>query len=356
MSRGEASSKQATEQKSLNRLGMRLLDDLGPLLALFAVIALFGWLDYRKPGFDSFLTVDNMRMLIMQTSTVAVAALGMTIIIISGGIDLSAGTAISLCSVLLALGLVKNWSPLAALTLCIAAGGVLGAMNGALISYLRIPAFIATLGTMTAYLGIAKIFADETTVRPRIEQIPVWLGELVSPSPSWNKDNAFFSSLKDMLFNHPLGVWCALGLAAATHILLCYTVFGRHIFAMGSNESTARLCGIPVNRTRVMIYALAGLLVGVAGVMQFGRLSAGSPKDGVGMELRIIAAVVIGGASLSGGRGTVVGTLTGAAIMNVIVSGCTTLGLSNSIQDIVIGSIIIGAVTLDQWRQRTMDH
>lgn len=332
------------------------LDGLGPLLALFGVILLFAILDHRKEGFDTFFTVANMRMLIVQTVTVAVAALGMTLIIISGGIDLSAGTSVALCSVVLALGLKQNWSPALAVAACITMGGVLGAVNGLLISGLSIPPFIATLGTMTAFLGVAKILAEETTVRPRIEQIPSWLEDLVSPTAPWRTGDKWSDAAPDLLFNHPVGVWVGIILAVAMMVVLRYTVLGRHIFAMGSNEATARLCGVPVRRTRVVIYALAGLLVGAAGVLQFARLSAGSPKDGVGMELRIIAAVVIGGASLNGGRGTILGTLTGAAIMNVIVSGCTTLNLSNSIQDIVIGSIIVGAVTLDQWRQRRSEQ
>src|SRR4029077_13039164 len=129
---------------------------------------------------------------------------------------------------------------------------------------------------------------------------------------------------------------------------------GRYVYALGSNEATARLCGINVWFNKISLYSLAGFFVGVAGMYQFSRLSSGNPTSGIGMELRIIAAVVIGGGSLSGGRGTVLGTLTGAAIMAVIASGCTQLGLNNPIQDIILGVIIIVAVTLDQLRQRQL--
>jgi ribose/xylose/arabinose/galactoside ABC-type transport system permease subunit len=146
-------------------------------------------------------------------------------------------------------------------------------------------------------------------------------------------------------------VWLALALTIVTGCFLRYTVFGRHVFAVGSNEATARLCGVSVFWTKVSVYTLAGLFVGIAGVYQFAKLKSGDPTVGTGKELRIIAAVVIGGGSLSGGRGSVVGTLAGAAMMSVIESGCTMLGLSNPIQDIIIGAIVIGAVTLDHFRQ-----
>jgi ribose/xylose/arabinose/galactoside ABC-type transport system permease subunit len=135
-------------------------------------------------------------------------------------------------------------------------------------------------------------------------------------------------------------------------LVLRYTVFGRHVFALGSNEQTARLCGLNVPALKVAVYTLSGLFVGLAGVYQFAKLKVGNPTSGLGMELKIIAAVVIGGASLSGGRGTVLGTLTGALLMQTIASGCTQLGLSNPVQDIILGIIIVAAVTVDQIRQR----
>jgi ribose/xylose/arabinose/galactoside ABC-type transport system permease subunit len=143
-------------------------------------------------------------------------------------------------------------------------------------------------------------------------------------------------------------------LALVVSAVLRYTVFGRHLFAIGSNESTARLCGINVPATRVAVYTLAGLFVGVAGVFQFSRLTVGDPTSGTGKELPIIAAVVIGGGSLSGGRGSILGTLTGALIMQVISSGCTALKQPNSTQEMILGAIIVAAVTVDQVRQRRL--
>jgi len=321
----------------LNLLG----STLGPFLALALVFAFFAAADKFKNERGNFLSARNLQTILAQTAMVAVAALGMTVIIISGGIDLSAGTALALAATVLAWCL-KNDTPY---TLAIAAGlgtGCLtGLVNGILVSSLRVVPFIVTLGTMTIYLGIAKFIAKETTIRPEVSrQVPVWLQDLLSIQ-------------RDTLWlGLPSGVWLTLLLAGLLSVVLRQTVFGRHVYALGSNESTARLCGINVWANKIALYALAGFFVGVAGMLQFSRLSSGNPTSGTGMELRIIAAVVIGGASLSGGRGTVLGTLTGAAIMEVIRSGCTQLGYDNPVQDIILGVIIVAAVTLDQIRQR----
>lgn len=323
----------------LNLLG----SSLGPFLALALVIGFFAVADalQKEPG--NFLSVRNLRTISAQTATVAVAALGMTVIIIAGGIDLSAGTAVALSATVLAWCL-KNDAPQAlAIISGLGAGCMAGLINGVLISSLRVVPFIVTLGTMTIYLGIGKIIAKETTVRPEVaRQVPVWLQELLSTQ-------------KDALWlGLPSGVWMTLLLATLLAVILRQTVFGRHVYVLGSNESTARLCGINVWADKIALYTLAGFFVGVAGMYQFSRLSSGNPTSGTGMELRIIAAAVIGGASLSGGRGTVLGTLTGAAIMEVIRSGCTQLGLDNPVQDIILGVIIVAAVTLDQIRQRRL--
>jgi ribose/xylose/arabinose/galactoside ABC-type transport system permease subunit len=148
------------------------------------------------------------------------------------------------------------------------------------------------------------------------------------------------------------GVWLALFLAALLSFVLRYTVLGRHVFAIGSNEAAARLCGINVPRVKLAVYGLAGLFVGISGIYNFSLLSQGDPTTGIGVELKVIAAVVIGGTSLSGGRGSVVGALVGAVLMTTITSGCTQLGLPNPIQDVIVGLIIVAAVTVDQMRQR----
>lgn len=324
---------------ALKQILPRLAGTLGPLIALMVVTLLFGIADNSQEFGGKFLSFSNFQRISVNTATVAVAALGMTFIIIAGGIDLSAGTALALCATVLAYCLKENYSLGLALLCCLLTGCGCGLLNGMLISGLRMIPFIVTLGTMSIYLGIAKLIAKETTVRPdRLTQVPDWMREFLS-----TREGALMGGF-------PLGIWVALGLAILVGLVLKYTVFSRHVFALGSNESTARLCGINVTRTKIAVYTLAGLFTGLAGLFQFSRLSVGNPTSGLGMELEIIAAVVIGGGSLQGGSGTVLGTLAGAGIMAVIKSGCTQLGISNPLQDMILGAIIIIAVLVDQLR------
>jgi ribose/xylose/arabinose/galactoside ABC-type transport system permease subunit len=341
---------------------------LGPFIALAVVYLLFGITDSVQSR-GTFLTAANNRAMAITTATVAVAALGMTMIIIAGGIDLSAGTSLALCATVLALCLKEDVSPWLAVLATLGTGCLTGLLNGVLISSLRIVPFIITLGTMTIYLGLAKILANNTTVRPdTTTQVPEWLRNFLSRRPhalvpgDWvvpgeEPTNALYRGVVWIVESTrvPIGVWLMLLLSILLALMLRYTVFGRYVFALGSNESTARLCGINIGWNKVAIYTLAGFFIGVAGLFQFSRLSVGNPMSGLGMELKIIAAVVIGGGSLNGGRGSVIGTLAGAAIMAVIASGCTQLGVSNPVQDIILGVIIIVAVTVDQVRQRRME-
>jgi ribose/xylose/arabinose/galactoside ABC-type transport system permease subunit len=315
---------------------------LGPFLALVLVVGVFTLADNLQADGGRFATLRNAQNILVQSATVAVAALGMTMIIISAGIDLSAGTTMALCATILAWCLRENLGPALSVAAALGAGCLAGLINGALISALRVVPFIITLGTMTIYLGLAKRIGDNTMVRPEQQQIPDWMRELLSPRVQ-----------QEWLVFAP-GVWLLLGLALVVAAVLRYTVFGRHLFAIGSNESTARLCGINVPLTRIAVYTIAGFFVGVGGVFQFCRLTVGDPTAGTGKELPVIAAVVIGGGSLSGGRGSILGTLTGALIMQVISSGCTALRQPNSTQEIILGTIIIAAVTVDQIRQRRL--
>jgi ribose transport system permease protein len=320
---------------------------LGPLFVLAAVVAFFAAADSIKAGKDVFLTQQNARTVAAQASPVIVGALGMTVVIISGGIDLAAGTALALCATVLAWFLDHEYRAPIAVLAALGTGSLAGCINGVLVSTLRVVPFIVTLGTMTIFLGTSKHIAHETTIRPPLSVIPAAFDSLVTtrPQPVW-----LIESLG--VPNFAWGVWLAFVLAALLAAVLRYTVFGRYVFAVGSNELTARLCGINVPVVKIAVYALSGLFVGIAGTYQFARLSSGNPTSGIGMELKMIAAVVIGGGSLNGGRGSVLGTVAGAIMMATIGSGCTLLGWENPIQDIVIGMIIIAAVTLDQVRQR----
>lgn len=329
--------------KPLVQLGSELLRTvLGPFVALLLVVAIFAIADSFQSDGGKFFTLRNAQNIFVQSATVAVAALGMTMIIIAAGIDLSAGTTMALCATVLAWCLRQDYGAPLSIAAALGTGCLAGFINGVLISALRVVPFIVTLGTMTIYLGIAKRIGDNTMVRPAGTQIPSWMPELLSPRVQ-----------QEWMVLAP-GVWLLLVLALVVSAVLRYTVFGRHLFAIGSNESTARLCGINVPATRVAVYTLAGLFVGVAGVFQFSRLTVGDPTSGTGKELPIIAAVVIGGGSLSGGRGSILGTLTGALIMQVISSGCTALKQPNSTQEMILGAIIVAAVTVDQVRQRRL--
>jgi ribose/xylose/arabinose/galactoside ABC-type transport system permease subunit len=316
----------------------------GPLLALVAIVIFFAVADHLW-GAGRFASVRNLRVILNQTSIVAVAALGMTVIIIAGGIDLSVGTALTLCATILAYCLRFDCPIILAVLATLGVGCLCGLTNGVLISSLRVVPFIVTLGTMTAFLGIGKIICNESTVFPARDQIPQWLHSLCSTRPP--------DIIWGCVPNIPTGVLMAGGLAVVVAMILHFTVFGRHVFALGSNESTARLCGINIPLVKIAVYTLAGFFAGMAGLYHFATLKIGNPIEGVGLELQVIAAVVIGGGSLAGGRGSVVGALAGAAIMAVIRSGCDQLEVPNPYQEILIGAIIVTAVAVDQLRQRS---
>ena len=308
----------------------RLLETGGPILGLLGVLLVFGIL----VG-PAFFRGANLELMARQTAIVATAALGMTLVIVSGGIDLSVGSIVALCTVVIALMLRADYPPGLAALGGIAAAAVCGLINGVLITSLRVIPFIVTLGMMILVRGAAKGLADER----RIEAPSTWLNDLLKTLDpgDW------------MLL--PAGIWLLFALAALAAGLLRYTRFGRHVFSIGSNERTARLCGVAVDRTKIAVYTLGAALAGVAGVLQFSRLSVGDPTVAFGLELDVIAAVIIGGGSLLGGRGTVLGTLLGATTMAVILIGCAQKGFPNWVQQIVTGVIIVLAVALDRWRE-----
>ncbi len=321
------------------------MERLGPLLALVVVVAGFAIAD-QVWGQGRFIEIRNARVILVFTAPVAVAALGMTLVIMTGGIDLSAGTASMLCATVLACTLNADCPVSVSVLAAVGTGAACGLCNGLLIGVLRIPPFIVTLGSMTIFLGIAKHLANSSTVFVDRQRIPEWLSKFTSTAPPhWY----------GWLPNIPSGVWFALTISVVVAIILSLTVFGRHVLAVGSNEATARLCGVNVFATKVYVYALAGMLFGIAGLYSFSLLRMANPSEGIGKELKFIAAVVIGGGSLIGGRGSVLGTLAGATIMGVISSGCDQLGVANATQDIMIGIIIIAAVSIDQFRNRRQE-
>ena len=308
------------------------LKAIRPFVGLFVVLLLFAMdSELRSVIFKG----GNFKTILTQTVIVAIGAMGMTMVIVSGGIDLSAGSVVALCSVVTARLIEQGHGFVAVLALTVLIGGLVGLANGGIITTVRMMPFIVTLGMMGIARGISKWLANNQTVTPE------------QPLESVNRlmDN---SKSPLTFFPLPDGVWLALGLAVVMAVVLRSTVFGRYVFAIGSNEDTARLCGIRVNFNKVIIYALAGAFFGLAGVMQFSRLTQGDPSVAIGLELQIIAAVVIGGASLSGGAGSIPGSVIGAFMMACLANGSSIKDWPNYMQEIIIGVVIILAVGMDK--------
>lgn len=310
----------------------RLLQAGGPFLGLLLVCGLFALTEERQFIF----TGGNFKNILTQTVIVAIGALGMTLIIVGGGIDLSVGSVVAFTGVLGARLLVAGWSPASTLLALVAVGGGIGLLNGVVIAGFRMMPFIVTLGMMGIVRGSAKWLGGNQTVNAPPETPVAQLMARVNPTEFWPL---------------PPGVWIALALAGVMAFVLRETVFGRHVFALGANETAARYSGVRVGRVKAATYALSGMLIGLAGLLQMSRLTQGDPTVAVGLELDIIAAVVIGGASLSGGAGSVAGSMIGALIMALLRNGTNQLGWQTYFQEIIIGGVIVLAVGLDQWRQ-----
>ncbi len=304
---------------------------MGPLVALLVVYAVFAAM---RP--DSFASPIALELMLRSTVKVALCAVGMTLVIVAAGIDLSVGSVVALATVVVARALEAGHGPVTAALAGVGIGLLAGLANGALVSALRITPFIVTLGTMSVLRGAAKGFAREQKIDAPARGLDALMA-LVPPGSTTLV---------------PFGVWIAAGAAVLGAVVLGYTRFGRHLVAVGSSEAAARLAGISVARVTVAAYAILGLLAGVAGVLEFASLTVGDPTDSIGLELAVIAAVVIGGGSLSGGRGSIAGAIVGALLMTVIATGSTHLGLATWVQEILTGAIIVLAVTFDKLRER----
>ncbi|MCH2101226.1 MAG: ABC transporter permease [Planctomycetes bacterium] len=305
----------------------------GPLLGLLLVLALFWFLEP-----DAFLSARNLRTVSVQTVIVGLGAIGMTFVIASGGIDLSIGSVIALSSVVAAAVAKAGYDPMLCAMAGVVTGATCGLINGLVIARLGVIPFIATLGMMGVARGVAKWLASEQ----KIDAPAGWLESIMSKAEEFR------------ILGLPQAVWLTVLLAVVFGLVLRHTVLGAHTLAIGSNEDTARLCGVRVGRTKVWIYVLCGIFGGLAGVMTFGRLTVGDPTTAIGEELDVIAAVVIGGASLAGGEGRIAGSILGALLMAFLANGCNLTGVPNYVQEILIGVIIVAAVAVDRYRYHSM--
>ena len=317
-----------------SRLFRSALKIAGPFLGLLFVLGLFRVV-YGDEFTGPFLSSRNLQTVLVQTVIVAVGAIGMTFVVAAGGIDLSVGSSLALSSVVTAKLLKAGCSPWQALVGGVLSGGAVGLANGVLTVGLRITPFITTLGMMQIARGVAKAVAGEQ----KVDAPENWLPLLVrkDPEPAY-------------LLVAP-AVWIAAILAVLMSFVLRRGVLGLRATAVGSNEATARLCGVPVGRTKILVYLVSGLCTGLAGVLYFARVQVGDPTAAVGEELPVIAAVVIGGASLSGGTGSIGGALLGALVMAVLKNGCNLVELPNYVQEIVVGAVIVAAVAVDRFRK-----
>lgn len=314
----------------LDRLKQRL-SGVGPLVGLLLLIVVLSVLS------PAFLTVSNAVNIFQQISVLAILALGATAVIITGGIDLSVGSILALSGITTAWVASTAGLPFGlAIVVGLAAGAAAGLVNGLLITKGKLPPFIATLAMLSVARGLTLVISDG---RP-ISGLPSWFRQLVS--------YRLFGVV-------PLSVLLVVLLYVLGAAYLRLRPSGRALYAIGGSEEVARLSGLRVDREKLKVYTAAGLLAGVGGLVLAARLNSAQPTAGGGVELDVIAAVVIGGASLAGGAGTVAGTLTGALIIGVLRNGLNLLDVSSFWQQVVIGSVIAAAVMVDTLRRRQGD-
>lgn len=282
----------------------------------------------------TFFTQLNLTSLVRQTAVINIMALGMTLVIISGGIDLSVGSTLAVSGLFGTMAIKAGMPIPVGIAVGVISGLLCGFLNGAMISQLRISPFIITLGTLEAYRGLALVISKGLPVHSLPDA---------------------FSFLGDgNLLGIPFPLWVLAVCAVAMHLTLENTKLGRYAFAIGSNPNAAYYAGVPIKFHQTAVYAIAGLLTGLAGMIEASRLMTGQPTEGQGYELQAIAAVVIGGGSLQGGEGSVAGTLIGAFIMGLLSNGSDLLGINPYWQQVIIGVVIIAAVGFDEFRKRRL--
>ena len=323
---------QSTPAEGVTGGGLR--DKVQQFLAFASLIVIFVFFSIAS---SSFLNYNNVTAILFSTVVIGLLALGTTFVIITGGIDLSIGTGMALCAVISGVLITKSGLPVVVGVIgAVLFGGLIGLVNGFNVSILGIPPFIATLAMMLVAQGLALVISDST---------PIYF----SDSPSYTQIST--GHLFGVDFPNAVLVLAVAFVIAA--VLLNKTVLGRYTYSIGSNEEATALSGISVRRWKIVIYTLAGLFTGLAGVMISARLASAQPGTGLGYELQAIAAVVIGGTSLAGGKGSVVGTVIGALIISVINNGLQIMSIPQEWQNVILGLVILVAVYADMARKRT---
>lgn len=299
-----------------------VLKRMGPLLGLALIVIALSIIT------DNFLTVDNIFNVLRQISINALIAFGMTFVILTGGIDLSVGSILALSSAITAGLMTGGMDTTLAVLIGLLAGAVMGAINGVIVAKGKVAPFIATLATMTIFRGLTLVYTQG------------------KPITGLNEDFGMLG--KGFFLEIPMPViWMLISFAILSFILR-HTTFGRHVYALGSNEEATRLSGISTSRVKVLVYTISGLFAALSGIILTSRLNSAQPTAGTSYELDAIAAVVLGGTSLSGGNGWIVGTLIGALIIGVLDNGLNLLNVSSFYQSVVKGAVILLAVLLDR--------
>ena len=312
----------------------RLRGSLQQLLAAASLIVIVVFFSFAS---SHFFTANNLVSILTAATVTGILALGTTFVIITGGIDLSIGTGMVLCGVMAGVFLTYwGWPLWAGIAATILFGGLIGLVNGVNVSVLGIPPFIATLGMMLIAAGLSLVISGT--------------------KPIYFNDTPEFQSIMNLSIipgiRFPLGVAIFIVMIVIASLLLSKTIVGRYTFSIGSNEAATALSGVNVRRWKIIVYTMAGLFVGLAGVLSASRLSSAQPTGGLGLELEAIAAVVIGGTSLQGGKGSIIGTVIGALIMAVLTNGLRITSVPQEWQSVAVGIVILVAVYLDMLRRR----
>lgn len=305
---------------------LKQVEGLGALFPL-AVICLF-----LCVFTDTFASYNNIMQVLRQAAVYAIMGTGMTFVIISGAVDLSQGSLLAFCCVFAGMTINATGSMWLGMLVAVAIGALAGSVNGLVIAFIKIPPFIMTLGTMYIFRGLTLWVTNSTQIAVNHERFK-FIGQ-------------------GFLLGIPFPVYVFIAIGVLAHVILSRTATGRYVYAIGSNAETARLSGVRIERNIIKIYAISGISIGLAAIVYMSRLSAAQPTAGQSYEMEAIAAAVIGGVSMSGGSGSVFGTLIGAVTVAVIRNGLVLLGVQSYFTQIVVGAIIVVAVSIDFIRKR----